>query len=426
MISIIGAGPAGLSAAYHLKEEYVIFERDEAPGGLCRSFSVGDSTLDVGGHAFFSSDPYVYELLDRLGVELYAQARNAVVYSNGVFVPYPFQWNLFGLPPEVVADCVTGAFRTENMVQETSPANMAEWIERSFGIGILKHFLGPYNEKIWGYPLEDLAPAGTSDRVLPADPEKILKGALSRASPADYLNSTVRYPTQGGFIEIFRPLIERVTPHLVRRTVTGIDFDRREILFADHARESYDQVISTMPLTELVAGSRGLPPCCCAAAEELKYNSLHLVNLVFAAGVRPDFQRVYCADPEVPFHKLVLNTNSSPWLRTEPSFSFQAEVSFTPHKKVSKNGLVENVLAVLRTMKLVEKDDVPLATCVVEVSHAYPVHTAGTQRARQHLLEELARRGVLGAGRFGEWLYINSDKALIRGKARAEEINGHH
>ena len=136
-----------------------------------------------------------------------------------------------------------------------------------------------------------------------------------------------------------------------------------------------------------------------------------------------DKQRVYAADAAIPFHKLVINSNSSPELRSRPVTGFQAEVSFSPHKKVDVEGLEERVIDALVRMQLAERDDPVVASSMVTLPYAYPVYTAPTVAARDHLLNDLARQGVYGAGRFGEWLYLNSDDAVLRGKEAAERVN---
>jgi hypothetical protein len=129
------------------------------------------------------------------------------------------------------------------------------------------------------------------------------------------------------------------------------------------------------------------------------------------------------ADAQVPFHKLVLNSNSSPFLRDRSCFALQAEVSWSEHKPVERNGLIAEVQAALVGMGLMRRSEQPIGSNLVEVRHAYPVYTAETQAVRRLLIETLKDHRVLCAGRFGEWLYINSDVAVMRGRERANQVN---
>lgn len=107
---ILGAGPTGLSAAYHLGEKALLLEREHQVGGCCRSTQADGFTFDLAGHIMFSNDPYVHELYKMLlGDNVHWQEREAWIYSKGVHTRYPFQGSLYGLPPETIQECVMGA-----------------------------------------------------------------------------------------------------------------------------------------------------------------------------------------------------------------------------------------------------------------------------------------------------------------------------
>jgi UDP-galactopyranose mutase len=107
---ILGAGPTGLSAAYHLGQDSLLIDRNDRVGGWCRSIEDSGFTFDHAGHILFSDDRYVHELYRiLLGDNVHWQDREAWIYSKGVYTRYPFQGSLHGLPPEVIRDCLTGA-----------------------------------------------------------------------------------------------------------------------------------------------------------------------------------------------------------------------------------------------------------------------------------------------------------------------------
>lgn len=422
MVIIIGAGPAGLSAAYHLDRPYVLLEKERAIGGLCRSFELGGATFDQGGHAFFTKHADVRALLWSLcEAQVYQQPRSAWVYAHDTLIPYPFQANLYGLPVDVVEECLVGLFTAVREHNQSPPTDLRDWMDRSFGPGIVARFMRPYNEKIWAYPLDQIVPSWTAQRIVSPDVAAIVRGALQRVPFDAFPNATVAYPARGGFINFFSGFLPTVEPQLKRAAVVALDLRRREVHTDQGERLPYSQVVSTMPLTELVAKTVDPPAACVAAAAELQHNSLHLVNLVFERRLT-EMQRIYCADPDVPFHKLVLNSNSSAALQAGP-FAVQAEVSFSRHKPVSPDGLEERVLDSLRRMGLVTADDQPFAANVVTLPLAYPVYTRAVAAARETILTAYRDQGVYCAGRFGEWLYINSDDAVRRGQQVAAAIN---
>src|SRR3954454_1238243 len=109
-VVVIGAGPTGLSAAYHLGSDAVLLEQADRVGGWCRSIEDQGFTFDMAGHIMFSTDPYVHQMYDMLlGDNVHWQDREAWIYSKDVYTRYPFQGSLYGLPPEVIKECILGA-----------------------------------------------------------------------------------------------------------------------------------------------------------------------------------------------------------------------------------------------------------------------------------------------------------------------------
>ena len=109
-VVIIGAGPTGLSAAYHLQSDALLLEQNDRIGGWCRSIQANGFTFDFAGHIMFSNDPYVHELYQLLlGENVHWQDREAWIFSKGVYTRYPFQGALYGLPAEVIKECLLGA-----------------------------------------------------------------------------------------------------------------------------------------------------------------------------------------------------------------------------------------------------------------------------------------------------------------------------
>lgn len=143
-IVIIGAGLTGLSTAYHLEKngffDYSIYEKEKEIGGLCRSVSQNGFTFDFTGHLLHINDPYFNKLIDDIvGKEnLNLIFRRSFVYSNNVFVNYPFQSNLYGLPIEVIVECIEEFVKRPKNKKNTK--SFYDWVLKNFGAGIAKHF----------------------------------------------------------------------------------------------------------------------------------------------------------------------------------------------------------------------------------------------------------------------------------------------
>lgn len=412
MIVIIGAGPAGLAASAALGGvEHVLIEQADAHGGLCRSFTLSGCTLDLGGHAFFTRDAAIAELVERSAGGLYAQPRSAWVHSHGTMIPYPFQANLHGLPIGVVRDCLVGLIEAREM---PDPSSLARWIEQ-FGSGICEAFLRPYNEKVWAFPLDRITPEWAGDRIVRPDVNQIVEGALARRDFADFPNAQVRYPARGGYQSILDGLAADATPARLNTRVIGIDPGERQVLLEDGRAIAYSALISTAPLNWLAGLLGEVDGRLRILAPRLDSNSLHLVSFAVAAAVRRSEQRIYAAAPDIPFHKLVLNGNSSDRLRREPLVSIQAEVSFSAWKPVAVDGLVDRVWRSISAMGLVLPGDRVVASDLRTLDLAYPVSTPESIAARDEIADRLRRLGIFAAGRFGAWQYVNADGAIRSG-----------
>src|SRR6185503_13747639 len=157
-VVILGAGPTGLSAAWRLQEhghkDWLLLESSDRPGGL--SMSVRDDagfTWDLGGHVLFSHWKYFDHLLEQaLGDQWVEHQREAWVWMRERWIPYPFQNNIWRLPDEDLIPCLKGLVETRGAAAGNPPGNFAEWLQRSFGEGLCKTFMYPYNFKVWAYP----------------------------------------------------------------------------------------------------------------------------------------------------------------------------------------------------------------------------------------------------------------------------------
>jgi protoporphyrinogen oxidase len=415
MIVIIGAGPAGLGASYFATQDCTVIEAEADVGGLCRSFDVGGCTFDLGGHAFFTRHHDILSLIEKtLPGGLYAQPRRAFVYCDGVLVGYPFQANLFGLPPATVAECLIGLVEAA-AAPERETESLSDWVDAAFGAGIARHFMRPYNEKVWAYPLDQLRADWVGGRIVKPDVRAIIEGAVALRSFGDFPNSVVRYPNAGGFAAIYRAFAPN--SRLMRRgQVIAIDANARTLRLSDGDTLHWSALVSTIPLDVLTAITSTTNAAMHNAAATLAWNSLHLASFAVAAMPPHDWQRIYCASPELPFHKLVLNSNSSPTLRHQSRAGLQAEISFSKHKPVATDGLLQACWSAIVAMGLTSDETAVAAADLRTIERAYPVPTRASKGAREFLTSEFARWGIFCAGRFGTWSYINSDDAFVMGR----------
>lgn len=410
-VIIVGAGPAGLGAGLALGSGALVLEQAESAGGLSGSFEFEGAVFDRGGHSFHTPHPQVRRLVEEV-VELFDQPRDARCFSHRCLIPYPFQKHFRELADERVAlECADGL---QAAGTGQAAGNFLEFLSGRFGPGIARHFLIPYNRKLWGADLTRLAADWVGERV--AAPEGVHEVFDERGGKRKPLqpDTRVAYPARGGFGTIMTALAERLPNVRYHQRVVRIDVRGRTLTTSSGETHAFRELVSTLPLPALVAACPGAPPDVVEAAQSLECLSLKVVLIVIGHPVDSAIQRIYCADDTVPAHKVALNHNSSDYLRSLPRHGIMAEVSCA-NGVLPDDELVRWTLDGLTTMGVIEAPDEVVATRVISVQHAYPVPTLTRDAHVGRIRAWLAEHRIHTLGRFGEWAYINSDEALYRG-----------
>jgi protoporphyrinogen oxidase/glycosyltransferase involved in cell wall biosynthesis len=451
---IIGGGPTGLSAAYHLGADTLLLDRNESIGGWCRSIVDNGFTFDYAGHIMFSNDPYVlkmYEVL--LGDNVHWQNREAWVYSKNVYTRYPFQGALYGLPPKVITECVMGAIEARYGVDDDAAAaeasqiddccadgttdvcntdksvkgevkNFEQFIYKVWGKGIGKHFAIPYNRKIWTVPLTEMETSWLGGRVPLPNLEEIIAGALEPVAKPMGPNARFGYPLKGGF----QALMNGFLPHIKGKLELNADVVKvlpREHIVAlrDGRRFRYDDLISTMPLPELIkAIGDEAPEEVRAAAKGLRHVSIRCVNIGIDR-VATDKHWIYYPEDSI-FHRIFVQGNASPGCNAPGGFGFTCEISYSPYKPLPVDGeeLIARVIEDCRKVGMIQEGDTILAANQVDMPYAYVLYDHNRARNVELCKSWLKQFDITLAGRYSEWEYYNSDHALLAGKKAAEAV----
>ena len=453
---VIGSGPTGLSAAYHLDADTLVLERNATIGGWCRSIQDKGFTFDYAGHIMFSNDPYVLKMYDvLLGDNVHWQNREAWVYSKNVYTRYPFQGALYGLPPKVITECVMGAIEarygdtaadeldgrqiddccadgtldacnTDKSVKG-EVKNFEQFIYKVWGKGIARHFAIPYNKKIWTVPLNEMETSWLGGRVPLPNLEEIIQGALEPVAKPMGPNARFGYPLKGGF----QALMNGFLPHIQGRIETNADVVQvlpREhvVALADGRRFRYDQLVSTMPLPELirVIGDQA-PEEVRAAAKGLRHVSIRCVNIGIDRPIATDKHWIYYPEDSI-FHRIFVQGNASPECNPPGGFGFTCEISYSPHKPLPLDGeaLIARAIEDCRKVGMIQEGDTVLCANQVDMPIAYVLYDHNRARNVEICKQWLKQHDITLAGRYSEWEYYNSDHALLAGKKAAEAIGG--
>lgn len=419
---ILGAGPAGIAAAIRLGNGTKILERNSFVGGQSASYQIGEAIFDIGGHSFHTPHPYVRDLVYN-AVEMFDQVRKATCYAQGSLIPYPFQKNfrLIDNAP-VVEECAAGLELVDN---EKESENFEAFIFNRFGPGIAKHFMLPYNEKLWARDLKLLETNWTGERV--AAPEGIKEKFDREGGKRKPLqaNTVVGYPAQGGFGEIYKALAQKVEDIELGVSVIGIDFQQKIARTSGGDLFQYQNLISTIPVTELLKlMGAPVPERILERANRLDQMSLKCVMVAINHPVDTDIQRIYAADAEIPAHKTAINHNSSDWLRQRAHHGIMGEVSYSQYKQLARPDLENWFIEGLIAMGIIKSKAEVLGSKVIDVKYAYPVPKHDRAENMQNIKAFLEENDIHTLGRFGEWEYINSDEVLARGMVKGEQLAG--
>lgn len=270
-VIILGAGLAGLSAAYHLDAKYEIYEKETEAGGLCRSKSIDGFVFDRAVHTFYSRDEYSTALVKKLLTDNFSpRTRSAWIYSKGIFTPYPFQANTFGLPIEVVKECVLEFIKAKYDPDGQKPAaNFEEWIYSTFGQGIADHFMIPFNRKLWAVDLKEMSARWIDDRVPRPSLEEVLEGALHRQERSFGPNAQFWYPRNGGIGALPQAFLPHIKNLQLHQEVTAIYPDERRIMLENGRSRNYHRLIPSLPLPKLVDMIKPIPEVIKEAADQL-------------------------------------------------------------------------------------------------------------------------------------------------------------
>jgi UDP-galactopyranose mutase len=425
-IVIIGAGPCGLACARELERlgqsHWLILEANSHPGGLASSVVDPQGfTWDLGGHVVFSHfGEFDTLLLDAMGNEILEHDRSSYVRFGDRWIPYPFQNNLRRLGEDVREECLTGLADAPG---GGSAANFQAWMEGVFGSGITRHFMKPYNLKVWATPPEEMASDWIAERISVIDYERALRNCRSGRDDIGWgPNNRFVFPAVGGTGEIYRRLAAPYTDRIRYETrVVEVDPQRREVHTADGGRYEYDALVSTMPLDLLVGSLRRCPSEIRAAAHKLRHNSVVMVGIGYETPLTDEKSWMYFPQHDVPFYRVTNFGKYSPANVPEGDTarysSYMTETAHSRFRPERREGLEERVELGLRTTGVVADRPAVASVHVEPIDYAYPIPTLGRDSALGLIQPWLKRHAVYSRGRFGSWRYEigNMDHAAKMG-----------
>ena len=441
MIVILGAGLAGLSTAYHLRRggcrDAMLAERHERPGGLCRSESRDGYTFDYTGHFLHLNDPAIKRLTTRwFGRDLAHVQRSSGIFTHGVYTPYPFQTNTYPLPADVRKDVILGYVQARYAPTDypREPADdqglpeprrsFERWIHEGSGTGIARHFMLPYNDKLYGVHPRFLTTEWMGRFMPPTPLEQVVEGALAEHDAAVGYNATYRYPRVGGIEAVVQALARRAGPIRLGCEAVAIDPRRRTVEFADGTTADYDALVSTIPLPDLVARLRGAPKSVVEAAARLRCSSMFAVNLGLATDRTEGRQWVYVPERRFGFHRVGCFSNAAPSMAPRGGAAVWVEFTHNPHRPIDRKAARRAAIDGLKAMGWLRSRRDIATEWTLDMPHAYVTFDAHHRQATRTIHRWLARHDIHAIGRYGRWEYSAMEDALRQGRDTAQHLLG--
>ncbi len=416
---ILGAGIAGISAGYHLKQKEIastIYEKDSDWGGLCGFFEIDGFRFDRFVHFSFAPDENDQKLFaGQIG--MYEHIPFPSNYYHGYWLRHPAQNNLAPLPAEekvsVIADFVN---RPQKDVAEIK--SYGEWLRVQYGNYFAEHFPFVYTRKYWGVEASELETKWVSVRMYTPDIKQVLRGSYTTQNECFYFAQTMKYPKQGGFRSILNTCREGLDIRLNKKVIK-ISPQTKEIYFADGTTETYERLISTLPLPEIIKMLPDVPQDVIAATNELHWTCGYQVSLGFN---RPDIAKYlwfYIYDEDILSARVYSPNLKSPDNAPEGCSSLQAEIFFDCKATIpSDSEVLNNTIQKLQEMKVFAPEDLIVKDIRFE-PYANITFVPSIYEKRQIVLDYLNSLGIESIGRFGKWDYKWTHQAFADGKELA-------
>ena len=450
-VVIMGAGPAGLTAAYELFKHDIpvtILEKDPVQvGGLARTVEHKGYRFDIGGHRFFSKNQEVEDLwTEILGDEMLTRGRLSRIYYRGRFFAYPIKaanalWNL---GPLEAARCLA-SYAWARIRPVKNPRSLEDWVRNQFGWRLFSIFFKTYTEKVWGISTKELSADWAAQRIKSLDLWLVIRSAVlprraakSRGEVVTTLIDKFRYPRFGpgqmwervaqisekkGSPILFGRPIERVKHD--GGAVTSVVVRSPQGVLEEHAGTNF---VSSIPIRELIARlDPPAPEAVRRAAESLGYRDfISIALMIDRADVFPD-NWIYIHDPSVKVGRIQNFKNWSPDMVPDQSktclgleyFCFEGDGLWTSD---------DDALVALATRELGQLGICPpeqvFDGVVVRQQKAYPVYDDAYQShvdvIRDYLQSQLPNLHL--AGRNGMHKYNNQDHSMMTALLVARSI----
>jgi len=442
-ILIVGAGPAGLTAGYRLAKRgqpVIVFEAEDQVGGIAktevREGPGGEYRFDLGGHRFFTKAKEVDDLWHEImREEFLRRPRMSRIYWNKRFLDYPLRGGdvIRKLGPVELSRCIA-SYGWAQLKPKGEEETFEEWVSNRFGKRLFELFFRSYTEKVWGVPTSEIRAEWAAQRIKGLSFFSAAKAAFfgNKGNEIKTLIDEFNYPRYGPgqMWETMTDDIERLGGKVLMETpVERIVFegDRARKLLAGGVEYESDQIISSLPLRNMVGMADPAPPeDVLAAARGLRYRDFLTVSLVLhGEDLFPD-NWIYIHEPDVEVGRIQNFRSWSPWMVPDPEkacigleyFCFAGDEMW----EMDDEKLVELGMKELEQLGLASRDKLEFGFAT-RVPKAYPMYDMDYAERIEKIRSWLDGLGNLQqVGRNGLHRYNNSDHSMLTAMRAVENI----
>lgn len=426
-VVILGAGMAGFGAAHRLDTcglRSALFEKSSFYGGHTASFSFDNGFIfDDGPHISFTKHERIQRILAESvkGEYEIVQAR-VNNYWNGYWIKHPVQCNLYVLPKQLTQSIIKDFVSAQQNEQDFS--NFENWLISSYGRTFAETFPMVYGQKYHTTPSHNMTTDWLGTRFYRPKLDELLKGASEPTTPDVHYVTHFRYPRRGGFVSYLKPLPE-LTDLKLGHELLGLDPDKRELHFRDEVKETYDFLISSIPLPDLIPRIVGAPQAVVEASRRLAWSACVNVNIGVDREDLSDAQWSYFYDPDIFFVRLSFPHMLSPNVVPKGSGSIQVEIYYSnKYKPLDRQPeqCMDPVIRDLYRCGLLREQDrilhrnarlVPFANVIFDHERASALSCV------HNYLDEV---GIFYCGRYGEWGHHWTDESFLSGEDAAQRV----
>lgn len=417
-IQILGAGLTGLSAAHHLGADYELHERLGHVGGHAITLAQDGFRFDRTGHLLHLRDASIRDWIEQLLPErLVHVQRRSRVFSHGVYTRYPYQANTFGLPPQVAYECLTEYLKAlEVQDQVAAPQNFEEFCLKYFGAGFSRHFMIPYNSKLWGVHPRQITAEWCSRFVPQPKLQDVIAGAVGLNDRELGYNAEFVYPREG-IGELTTALAQSLpTAPRLQSAPVSIDWRHKRLRFADR-EVPYQALVSTAPLDVLVKLLEEPPEAIRSAGGKLRCNPLYYLDVALDVPCGVDLHWAYVPEERFPFYRVGCYSHFSDSMA--PAGKAGLYVELASRQAPDMAVLRPQLAAGLVEMGIVARPEQIRFAELRRIDHAYVVYDHAYYAALEAIHPFLEDNAILSCGRYGGWNYSSMEDALIFGRDAA-------